>query len=145
MIVGDRVCLAVVSTSSLLSCDESQSSVGDETGSGTLWQWSCFWRMGLQADKGSSEKASPHLCCFSRLARNNQCAKAPYLGSWTSPVAFWCGIFWYPSRVSLNLWKNIMFTVDYYKRKILLLPKIYKIQKDIKKETNHSSNPITER
>ena len=65
MIICDRVCPGVMSTSSLLSCDKSQSSLLDDTPEGALRQLSSFWGLKcLQADEGSSKKASPH-CCFS--------------------------------------------------------------------------------
>lgn len=60
MRVGDKVCLHVVSTSSLLSCDNSQPPLVDETPREGIYG-TAF----LLADEGGSEKASLCTCCVS--------------------------------------------------------------------------------
>lgn len=86
MIVCDEVCVSVGWTSSLLSCDNIQSSLvenifPDET-SGRGFMTTEFLLEDLsQADKRSSEEASLTFAVFQVLtAQNNQYTQAAYFG-----------------------------------------------------------------
>ena len=81
--VCDRVCLSVVSTSSLLSCDKNQSSLVDETpGEGIYNNRVPFGGSVFRQIKGIQRKPVPTFAVFQMpLAQNNQYTKAEYLGA----------------------------------------------------------------
>jgi len=70
---------------------------------GALWQLSSFWRICLEADEGSSEKASPCIC-FSKCLQP-QITNIQYIWggmSKTPTVIFWGGTFWGLSLLNEN-------------------------------------------
>ena len=67
----DKVCLGVVLTYSLFFGDKSQSSLGDKIPRERTAYHESFWRVCLLTDKGSSQKTSPCICCFSRVQNSN--------------------------------------------------------------------------
>ena len=81
IMVCDKVCLGVMLTSSLHSCDESIF-CGWQKSQGGLGQLSYFWRICLQAGRGVIQrKILPAFAIFQGLtAQNNQYTKVAYLG-----------------------------------------------------------------
>ena len=76
------VCLSVVSTFSLLSCDKSQSSLVDETPrEGIYDSWVPFGGYVFRQIKGVQRKPLPASAVFQvPIAQNNQYTKVAYFG-----------------------------------------------------------------
>lgn len=120
VIVCVRICLEVVSLLVSSPCNKSQLSLVMKLLGGDLWQFSSFWRICLQADKGSAEKASPWICCFSsayvKSSKESIYQSGVFWGgmSWTCTVIFGGDIFSYPWAMPGILIIQPCFWTQYY-------------------------------
>lgn len=83
MMVCDKVCLGVGSTNFwFLSCDKSQFSLVEKLPGKGLVTTEFLWRICLQADKSSSGKSFPCICCLASKGPQLKVINIPKCHTW---------------------------------------------------------------